>query len=186
MCSQKQRWRLIVRDFNIPLETQPKMIRFTILTALLAFLAPLLADPIVPSSNLPGAQYPRIESDLRVTFEFKAPNAAKVKLDGGSGLIKQPTDMSRAEDGTWSITTPPAVPGFHYYWFNVDGMRVNDPASYAWFGYGRETSGIEIPEAGVDFYEPKRNIPQGEVRLKSYFSRITGKWRQVHIYTPPS
>ena len=170
--------------FNIALQTLPKMMRLTILTSLLSFLAPLLADPIIPSSNLPGAQYPRIESDLRVTLQFKAPNATKVKLDGGSGLIQQPTDMSRADDGTWSITTPPAVPGFHYYWFNVDGLRVNDPASRTFFGWATNTSGIEIPEAGVDFYEPSTNIPRGEIREQLYSSKLTGKPRRAHVYIP--
>jgi enterochelin esterase-like enzyme len=70
------------------------------------------------------------------------------------------------------------------YWFNVDGVRVNDAASYSYFGYGRETSGIEIPEAGVDFYSLKE-VPHGEVRAHWYFSKITGKWRRAFVYTPP-
>lgn len=136
-------------------------------------------------SNVNNADYPRIHPDLRVTFRLKAPNAKEVKLEGGSGLVKNPLEMTSGADGFWMVTTPPAVPGFHYYWFTVDGLRVNDPASYAWFGWARETSGIEIPEPGVDFYEPKRTVAHGEVRLQSYYSEITGKWRRVHIYTPP-
>jgi enterochelin esterase family protein len=137
-------------------------------------------------SNINSAEYPRIDSDLRVTFRLKATNAHTVRLEGGAGLVKEPLAMKRFADGTWSVTTPPAVPGFHYYWFDVDGVRVNDPGSYSWFGYGRECSGIEIPESGVDFYEPKQNFPQGEVRLNMYFSSVTGKWRRVHVYTPPN
>lgn len=137
-------------------------------------------------SNVSNAEFPEIDSDRRVTFRLKATNAHAVRLEGGAGLVKEPLPMMRSADGNWSVTTAPAVPGFHYYWFDVDGVRVNDPASYSWFGYGRECSGIEIPEAGVDFYEPKQNVPQGEVRLNAYFSSITGKWRQVHVYTPPN
>lgn len=137
-------------------------------------------------SNVNNAEYPSIDSDLRVTFRLKATNAHAVRLEGGAGLVKEPLAMKRSADGVWSVTTPPAVPGFHYYWFDVDGVRANDPGSYAWFGYGRETSGIEIPEAGVDFYELKQNVPRGEVRLSTYFSSITGKWRRVHVYTPLS
>ena len=44
-----------------------------------------------------------------------------------NGLGKGPIDMTRGDDGTWSVTTPPAVPGFHYYWFLVDGVAMNDP-----------------------------------------------------------
>jgi len=107
-----------------------------------------------------------------------------VKLEGGAGLIKAPVEMTRDTDGVWSLTTPPAVPGFHYYWFNVDGVRVNDAGSYAFFGYGRETSGIEVPEAGADFYQPKPEVPRGGVRAHWYFSKITDKWRRAFVYTP--
>jgi enterochelin esterase family protein len=51
-------------------------------------------------------------------------------------------------------------------------------------GYGRETSGIEIPEPGVDFYAIKR-VPHGEVREHWYFSTVTGYWRRCFVYTPP-
>jgi len=135
-------------------------------------------------SNVGNAEYPRIASDLRVTFRLKAPFAKLVKLEGGAGLVKEPLEMTRSDDGTWSITTPPVVPGFHYYWFTVDGLRVNDSSSYAWFGWARETSGIDVPEPGVDFYETKPDVPHGEVRARWYFSKLTGKWRRAHVYTP--
>jgi enterochelin esterase family protein len=143
-------------------------------------------DSAPASSNVAGAEYPRIASDLSVTFRLKAPNAKQVKLEGDAGLVKEPIDLTRGEDGIWAVTTPPAVPGFHYYWFVVDGLRVNDPSSYSWFGWGRETSGIEIPDPGVDFYTAKQNVPHGEVRAHWYFSKITDKWRRAHVYTPPN
>lgn len=157
-----------------------------LLTALLACAqAPAATDSTPAPSNLANAEYPRIASDLRVTFRLKAPNAKLVKLEGGAGLVKEPLEMAHGEDGTWTVTTPPAVPGFHYYWFTVDGLRVNDPTSYAWFGWARETSGIDVPEAGVDFYDAKEAVPHGEVRERWYHSKITGKWRRAHVYTPP-
>jgi enterochelin esterase family protein len=150
-----------------------------------ASLAAAAAESAPAPSNVGSAAYPRIASDLGVTFQIKAPNAKQVKLEGGAGLVKEPLDLTRGEDGTWTVTTPPAVPGFHYYWFSVDGLRVNDPSSYAWFGYGRETSGIEVPEPGADFYEAKPDVPHGAVRAHWYYSRITGKWRKANVYTPP-
>lgn len=53
--------------------------------------------------------------------------------------------MTKNADGVWSVTIPPATVGFHYYWFTVDGVAINDPGSETYFGYGKETSGIEIP-----------------------------------------
>jgi enterochelin esterase-like enzyme len=143
------------------------------------------SDGVPATSNVGNAEYPRIASDLRVTFRLKAPNANQIKLEGGAGLVKEPLELTRGEDHTWTVTTPPAVPGFHYYWFMVDGLRVNDPSSYSWFGWGRETSGIEAPEAGVDFYDAKEAVPHGDVRERWYFSKLTGKWRRAHVYTPP-
>lgn len=135
-------------------------------------------------TNVRDAAYPRIHPDLRVTFRVVAPNARSVQVAGGDGLGPEPFDMERDAEGVWTVTTPPAVPGFHYYWLLVDGMQVNDPSSQTYFGYGRPTSGIEVPEPGVDFYEV-HDVPHGEVRSHGYRSRITGKWRQATVYTPP-
>jgi enterochelin esterase-like enzyme len=151
---------------------------------------PLLgaADDAVPApSNVRGAQYPRIHPDLRVTFRVNAPAAKRVQLQpGGSdnGLGPGPMDMVRGDDGVWTLTTPPVVPGFHYYWLLVDGVPANDLSSETYFGWARQSSGIEVPETGVDFYEP-RDVPHGEVRARWYRSKVTGTWRRAFVYTPP-
>ena len=82
------------------------------------------------------------------------------------------------------VTTDPQVPGFHYYFLYIDGVQVSDPASESFFGWGRMSSGIEIPEKGVDYYSVK-NVPHGDLRSKWYFSKTTGKWRRAVIYCPP-
>ena len=159
--------------------------------ALIPLLAALAAaqpsDPQPAASNVRGAAYPKVSADRRVTFRFKAPTAQKVQLQPGgddNGLGKGPIDMTRESDGTWSVTTQPAVPGFHYYWFLVDGTIVNDPGSDTFFGWARQSSGVEVPEAGADFYQPKE-VPHGEVRTHWYFARTTSTWRRAFVYTPP-
>ena len=137
------------------------------------------------STNVGNSAYPRIHPDLRVTFRLKAPDAKKVQVVGNFGLGKGgPWEMERGEDGVWTVTTPPVIPGFHYYRLSVDGVAVNDPASDTFFGTGRPTSGIEIPEKGVDFYHAK-DVPHGEVRSRWYKSKVTGQTRHVMVYTPP-
>ncbi len=136
------------------------------------------------ATNVPGAQTPRIHSDRRITFTLKAPEASTLQLAGGDGLGAGPFPMTKGADGTWSVTTPASVPGFHYYWFVLNGVAVNDPASETFFGYGKETSGIEVPESGADFYA-LRDVPHGEVSAKWYFSKTTGAWRRAFVYTPP-
>lgn len=138
-------------------------------------------------SNVRGAEFPRVHPDLRVTFRYKAPGAKAVQLQPGgadNGLGKGPFDMSRGSDGLWTVTTPPAVPGFHYYWFLVDGAIVNDPASETFFGWARQSSGIDIPEKGADFYAA-RDVPHGEIRIHWYFAKTTQAWRRAFVYTPP-
>jgi enterochelin esterase-like enzyme len=139
------------------------------------------------SSNVLNAQYPRVHADGRVTFRFTAPGAKKVQLQPGgadNGLGKGPIDMTGDEKGVWTITLPTVVPGFHYYWFLVDGVAVNDPSSETYFGWGRQTSGIDVPEKGADFYEPG-DVPHGDVRVRWYRSKTTGAWRRAYVYTPP-
>jgi enterochelin esterase-like enzyme len=159
--------------------------RLAIVTLALIALAAVCASGQPPddsqpaSSNVMGAQYPRVHSDLRVTFQLKAPEAHKVQVRLGRDY-----DMFRAEDGTWSVTIPPQVPGFPYYSLVVDGVAVNDPGSETFYGSGRSSSGIEIPEAGVDFYDVK-DVPHGEMRQFRYYSTVTGSWRRAFVYTPP-
>jgi enterochelin esterase-like enzyme len=139
--------------------------------------APNEAKPA--SSNVPGAQYPRIHADLSVTFGLKAPEAQKVQVRLGKTY-----DMTKDAGGFWTVTIPPQVPGFHYYSLVIDGVAVNDPGSETFYGTSRSSSGIDIPEAGVDFYQIK-DVPHGEVRQFRYYSTVTQSWRRAFVYTPP-
>jgi enterochelin esterase-like enzyme len=132
------------------------------------------------STNVMGNAYPRVSADGRVMFQLRAPAAQKVQVQIPGG----PFDMTKSADGVWSVTTPPLVPGFHYYTLIVDGVNVNDPASHAFYGTSKDSSGIEVPEQGVDYYS-HTDVPHGEVRIRPYFSKITGQWRRCFVYTPP-
>ncbi len=148
----------------------------------LSLLACALAQ--VPPTNVLGSQSPRVLPDRRIEFTLKAPDAKSVQVAGGDGLGKGPFEMTKSADGYWRVTTPPAVPGFHYYWFIVDGVQMNDPGSKTYFGYGKETSGSEISEDGADYYAIKE-VPHGDVREHWYFSKTTNEWRRAMVYTPP-
>ena len=162
----------------------------TALAALALTLAPGLvcaqagAAPAPAASSVPGASSPRIYPDRRVSFELLAPGAHSVQVAGGDGLGHGPFPMTESADGVWRVTLPPVVPGFHYYWFILDGVEVNDPASRTYFGYGKEVSGLEVPDPQGDFYAVK-TVPHGQVREKWYWSKVTGAWRRAFVYTPP-
>ncbi|MDH6343116.1 enterochelin esterase-like enzyme [Parabacteroides sp. PFB2-12] len=134
---------------------------------------------IAAETNINAESYPRILPDLRVMFGVKAPDAQRVQLDLGKKY-----DMQKDADGFWTCTTDPQVPGFHYYFLIVDGVSVSDPASESFYGCGKMSSAIDVPEAGCDFYA-LRDVPHGVIRSTNYYSNETDSWRPINIYTPP-
>ena len=129
--------------------------------------------------NIPGAPFPCVYADGRATFRVAAPDAQKVRVRLGQGF-----DMTKSADGLWYVTTTPLVEGFHYYTLTIDGSTVADPATRTFFGSGFYNSAIEIPAKDADFYAWK-NVPHGQVRQLSYYSKVTGQWRRAYVYAPP-
>jgi enterochelin esterase-like enzyme len=134
------------------------------------------------STNVWGAEYPRVDSAGRVQIRLKAPDAAKVRLNFWSG---PKVDMVKQEDGFWTVTTPPLVPGLHYYTLIVDGAEVSDTNSQAFFGGGKYASAVEVPEPGSTYYSIQE-VPHGQVREVWYNSKVTGTWRHAVVYLPPN
>jgi enterochelin esterase family protein len=132
-------------------------------------------------TNVWGAQYPRVDGGGRVEIRIKAPEATKVRVNFWSGPKEE---MTKQADGFWTITTPPLVPGLHYYTLVIDGAEVADPGSQAFFGGGRYASAVEVPEPGSTYYQI-RNVPHGQVREVWYDSKVTGTWRHALVYLPP-
>jgi enterochelin esterase family protein len=93
--------------------------------------------------------------------------------------------MAKQSDGFWTLTTPPLVPGLHYYTFVVDGAEVSDPNSHAFFGGGKHASAVEVPEPGSTYYSIQA-VPHGQVREVWYHSKVTGTWRHALVYLPPN
>jgi enterochelin esterase family protein len=132
------------------------------------------------AANIAGQEYPRINSERRAQFRIKAPDAKDVAVN-----IGRPLAVTKGDDGMWTITTSPLDVGFHFYRVLIDGASVADPASeiFRGGGGGGLSSAVEVP-TGEDFYEMK-DVPQGEVRERSYFSKTTESWRRIFVYTPP-
>ncbi len=134
---------------------------------------------VTPMTNI-GSGYPRILADNSVLFRVRAKNASewRVSLDPDCRFHIQ-------QDGSWMAHTKPLVPGFHYYWFTVNGVDFSDPASKSYFGCGRMTSAIDIPEKDCTFYDSK-DVPHGKVSQMEYYSSVRGKNVGVWVYTPAS
>lgn len=131
-------------------------------------------------NNMYGGQFPRIEADNSVTFQFKAPDAQKVQV----AIANVAYDMKKDADGVWTYTSEPQDLGYHNYWMLVDGAIVLDPATDGFIGYSRNCNGFEIPDPDGGFYDLK-DVPHGDVLIKNYYSTVTEAWRMVYIYTPP-
>ncbi len=132
-----------------------------------------------PVTNININGYPRVLSDNRVMFRVNAPQAQNVQID----LCGTKYDMNKSDNGAWTVTTNPQVPGYHYYSLVVDGVSTADPASQSFYGCSRWSSAIEIKEAGMDVFEVQ-DVPHGEVRTVYYYSKVDESWRPLMIYTP--
>jgi enterochelin esterase-like enzyme len=135
-----------------------------------------------PTTNIPDADFPRINDDLSVTFRVQAEGAHKVQLLLELG--QSTYDMVKGQDGYWEVTTKPLLVGFHYYAISVDGFSANDPGSRVFFAARKEVSGLEVPGPESDFFAVK-DVQHGTLRSMWYFSKATGQTRKIVVYTPP-
>ena len=113
------------------------------------------------TTNVMGAPYPRVDGEGRVQLRVKAPEATKIVANFWSG---PKVDMTKQEDGVWTVTTSPLAPGLHYYTFVIDGAEVSDPGSQAFFGGSRYVSAVEIPEPGSTYYSIQ-DVETGDSRI---------------------
>ena len=140
----------------------------------------VLTEPTSATTNMPGSEYPKINPDLSAVFRNDMPDAQSVAVNVGGKNYQ----MTKGEDGIWEVTTDPLVPGFHFYTMNVDGKRIADPNSRQFFGSFYWSSGIEVPEAGVDNYI-EMDVPHGAIEIIRYDSKLTGAVRECYVYLPP-
>ena len=139
------------------------------------------ADAFIAETTVPGNEYPKIDKEGRAYFRISAPEARKVIVD----ICDKKYEMQPDGKGNFMAVTDPLVPGFHYYFMNINGVNFIDPATETFFGCNREAGGIEIPEGPEgDYYRPQQGIDHGQVRSIYYFSNEQQTWRHAMVYTP--
>ena len=139
------------------------------------------SDCVTAPTTIPGNEFPKVDSERRAYFRVSAPKAHRVQVD----ICGRKYDMRRDTTGLWCAVTDPLAAGFHYYFINIGGVNVTDPATETFFGCNREAGGIEIPEGPEgDYYRPQSGIAHGQVRSLYYDAKSTGEWRHVLVYTP--
>lgn len=143
---------------------------------MVAFLNDARADKM---KRRPAAAHREINPDGSVTLEIRADGARNVIAD----VCSVKYQMKQGSDGIWSVTTAPLVPGFHYYFLEIDGARISDPASEMFYGCGTMASAVDIPEQDTPYLQVQ-DVPHGEVRLVNYYSDLCKEWRPLYIYVP--
>ena len=139
------------------------------------------ADAVTAETTVPGNEFPKVDKEHRAYFRVVAPDAHRVQVD----ICGKKYDMRRDQQGVWCAVTDPLVVGFHYYFINIGGMNVIDPATETFFGCNRQAGGIEIPEGPEgDYYRPQQCIAHGQVRSIYYYAKATEEWRHALVYTP--
>ena len=139
------------------------------------------ADAFIAETTIPGNEFPKVDKEGRAYFRISAPEARKVIID----ICSKKYDMQPDGKGNFMAVTDPLVPGFHYYFMNINGVNFIDPATETFFGCNREAGGIEIPEGSEgDYYRPQQGIAHGQVRSIYYFAKSSNEWRHAMVYTP--
>jgi len=135
-------------------------------------------------AQLPAVVSPEVTADRHITFRIAAPQAQAVRLSASDiPNLGQAATLTKAENGVWSTTVGPIDPGAYRYTFTVDGVATIDPRSPAVSESNANVwSLVYIP--GADFMDTK-DVPHGAVASVNYLSTALGKWRRMHVYTPP-
>lgn len=153
-----------------------------------------------------GAQGPQVISpevmpDRRVAFRIVAPQAQNVRVTGGDipalaggggrGAANaaaatpppNPGQMKKNDNGVWEVVLGPLDPGAYRYNFSVDGVTVIDPRNSSISESNTNVWSLAyVP--GSDIFDTK-NVPRGAVAAVTYYSTALGRFRRMHVYTPP-
>jgi enterochelin esterase-like enzyme len=158
------------------------MQRQTLAVSLLALVSVSSRSPAQTPSL--AVTSPEVTADRHVAFRIFAPKAQAVRVSSSDIFGFTPKgDMTKAENGVWEITIGPLDPGAYRYNFNVDGVAVMDPRNPSVSESNNNAwSLVSLP--GADFMDTKE-VPHGAVASVTYYSKSLGKFRRMHVYTPP-
>ena len=133
----------------------------------------------------PSVKSPEVLPDGRVVFRILAPKAENISLQASDipGLGRPGPQFAKGENGVWEATIGPVEPGAYRYVFMVDGVAVVDPRNPEVSESNTNVwSLVYVP--GAEFMDTLR-VPHGAVAAVYYYSTALGRYRRMHVYTPP-
>jgi len=126
---------------------------------------------------------PVVNPDNTVTFNYEDEDAKDVKVNVQFAGTHQ---MTRSDDGIWTVTLGPAAPDMYPYCFIVDGVSIMDPSNPDWFpNEGFKNSIVDIRGSEPTLHSIQ-NVPHGSVDYVNYWSEAIGAWGNAIVYTPPT
>ena len=138
----------------------------------------------------PRVQSPVVNADGTVTFNFYDPTAQAVSVFGDFKEISgQQLDMTRQDNGIWTVTTSPLAPELYSYSLTVDGQRFIDPAnSYVNRDISTLSNIFIVSKTDSDkgHLYAVNNVPHGTLSRVWYDSPTLGQQRRMTIYLPPT
>ena len=136
-----------------------------------------------PQQPPPRIVSPEVQSDHRVTFRFRDPNAKEVAvlLEGQT----KPMPMQKDDQGVWSVTTDPLEPDYYGYTFIADGVGLFDPSNpLRKPNFLFVSSEVHVPGPPSLPWEVN-DVAHGVVHHHFYHSAVVGDDRDYYVYTPP-
>ncbi|MBE0534369.1 MAG: esterase [Phycisphaerae bacterium] len=133
----------------------------------------------------PQVVSPEVLAGGKVVFRLLAPQAESVQLvSPDSGGLEAPGALTRNEQGVWELVYGPVNPPIAMrYRFNVDGLNIVDPTNrQSSEANGTVFSLVYVP--GLKFQDVQ-DVPHGVVAEVNYYSKVLGRFRRMHVYTPP-
>jgi enterochelin esterase-like enzyme len=136
----------------------------------------------------PDIVSPEVNSNNTVTFRFRAPHAAEVKITGdwmpAQGWGHGSEAMTKDEKGVWSYTTPVLPSDLYSYSFIVDSLSATDPNNvYLIRDVATVTNIFLVGGEKGDLYKVNK-VPHGSVTRRWYNSPGNETTRRITIYTP--
>jgi enterochelin esterase family protein len=161
--------------------TRPFMTITAVLIALTAYYG---GSTLAQAPQTPQVVSPEILPDRRVAFRIYAPQARAIRLTASDiPGVGQATQLSKGDQDVWEVTLGPLEPGAYRYNFNVDSVATIDPRNPA-ISESNNNAWSLVYVPGSDVFDTKP-VPRGAIAEITYNSTALGKFRRMHVYTPP-
>ena len=136
----------------------------------------------------PRVQSPVVNADGTVTFNFYDPSAQRVSVSGDFDEIRsQRLNMTKQENGVWTVTTKVLNPELYSYSISVDGQRFIDPAnSYVNRDISTLSNIFIVTKSNDDkgHLYAVNDVPHGTLSRVWYDSPTLGQQRRMTVYLP--